>query len=140
MCLIALLALAGGTGGCGKPEVPSPRPVVEEIVRDMQERAFDRLYGRLTAARKRELTLEEYVRTNLAGFEKLESAGGALEDWQMREETRSGDGTQAWIETVVRVTFPGKAGPSEHRRRLVFQLNYEEDEWKFDSYRSYEVP
>lgn len=113
---------------------------MEGLLVDMQERAFDRLYEKLTRERRQEMSREEYIRYNAAGFEKLEALGGVLEDWRI-DDAEDGTGTDELESAAsVRVLFPARGGASEHRRRLVFRLRLEAGAWRFDSFTSEAIP
>ncbi|MBI4872453.1 MAG: hypothetical protein HY814_12905 [Candidatus Riflebacteria bacterium] len=134
------LALVGPSGCERKAPGVSAKRFTEGVLLDMQERAFDRLYDKLTRDRRRELSQEEYSRYNAAGFEKLDRLGGYFDDWQVDESASQIGDTEASVVVLTHATFAGASAPSEHRRRLVFKLVKEGDDWKFDSFTSAPIP
>lgn len=139
--LVAALAILLAVAGCGGgPEKPSARRFTESLLLDMQERSFERLYDKLSRERRREFSLEEYVRRNAAGFDKLDSMGGYLADWRVDDAASSIEDETATVSVQARVTFPTKAGSSEHRRKLVFSLSREDGDWRFDGMTSQRLP
>lgn len=138
---ITLLAVVLVVAGCGGgAEKPSARRFTEGLLLDMQERAFERLYDKLSRERRREFSQEEYVRRNTAGFDKLDSMGGYLADWRFDDAASAIEDDSATVAVLARVTFPAKAGASEHRRKLVFSLSREDGDWRFDGMTSQRLP
>ncbi len=134
----ALTFLVLTSSGCGDKPIESPRRFTESLMVDIQERAFDRLYDKLTRQRQREMAREEYIRYNRQKFEQLDRIGGYFDDWWVIEQDALENQREASMIVRVDAVFPRRDGPSRHQKSLVFELLFEDGEWKFDGFRSYD--